>query len=152
MDPLSTFDFDLTPKEIPVSLGGKSHALREASGGAAAAWRNAMLKATKLGPEGKPTSIDGLPEADYLLLSMCLFQKSDTDVGEVNVGLARVKSYPNRVSKPLIQWIKDNSELEEADDDETEEALLKQREEIDAKLERIRKDQLGKGSSGTGGG
>lgn len=147
-----SFEFDLTPVETTVKLGGKDYVLREASGGAASAWRNAMLKATKLGPEGKPTSIDGLPEADYLLLSMCLFQKSDTDVGEVNVGLNKVKSYPHRVSKPLIQWIKDNSELEEADDDETEEALLKQREEIDGKLDRLRKDQLGKGSSGTGGG
>jgi hypothetical protein len=145
VDSFASFNFDLTPVETIVRLNDKEYVLREASGGAAAAWRNAMLKATKLGPDGKPTQIDGLPEADYLLLSMCLFRKTDTDVGEVPVSLLDVKRLPNRVSRPLIAWVKANSELEEADEDETEEALLRRRDEIDAKLARLRGDVLGKG-------
>src|SRR4051812_878860 len=71
----SAMEFDsLEPIEVPVRLGSKSYVLREPSEDIACKYRNALLKATKLGSDGKPTSLEGLADIEPQLVSWCLFE------------------------------------------------------------------------------
>jgi hypothetical protein len=63
-----------------------------------------------------------------MLVANCLFAcqfNSDTGVEEsrssIPVGEAVVRSWPNRIVKPIFEWIKDVSELSERDTDDEEE-------------------------------
>lgn len=120
------FDFgDLAPIEVPCTIGGKKYTLREASGDAACKYRNALLKATKLGTDGKPTSIDGMADAEPLLVSLCLFTAENTAV-PVQV----VRSWPQRIQKRLFDEAKRISQLDERDTPASiEEKILKLQEE-----------------------
>jgi hypothetical protein len=64
----------LAPVEVPVKIGSGRYVLREASGDAACRYQNAVLKTTKLGPDGRPTDINGLADCEPLLVSLCLFE------------------------------------------------------------------------------
>lgn len=120
------FDFnDLSPQETPVTYLGKSYILREASEGAACQYRNAILRSTKLGADGKPTSIEGLADAEPILISQCLYA-ADKDGGirttpngdpdpKSLVPLYTVRSWPSRAVKPMFNWVKRVSDLEEKD-------------------------------------
>lgn len=109
MDEIS-FD-DLTLREVPVRLGGTRYLLREASGGAACGYRNAVLRATKLGPDGKPASFEGLADAEPVLVAGCLFE--ETPAGPRPVPLATVRGWPAKVVKRLFLEAQKLSELDE---------------------------------------
>lgn len=119
-------DFDnITEVIYPFTKGKVNYILREASGEAVARYRNAMGKAIKLGPEGKPVSIDGLADAEFLLVSLCVF------VGEVSVSISLIKSWPYRIQKVLLEKI---HEISPINDKETPDAINKQIEALQAKL------------------
>lgn len=114
------FNFDTDddkPAEMPVRYRGKQYVIREASGAAAAAYRNCVFKSTKLGPDGKPERIEGLGDAEAVLVQGCLFEVLDRKEGGDPVtgvvALGFVKGMPNRVLKPLFDWVQEVSGLKE---------------------------------------
>jgi hypothetical protein len=92
--------------EVPVKIAGVKYTLREASGEAVCAYRDAQIEGTVFNAEGKPVSVKGLSQVNMLLLSYCLFDDKGT-----NVPLAVIKAWPNRVIEPLAERVKEISEL-----------------------------------------
>lgn len=130
---LDDLDFsDITPIELPVRINGKSYTLREATGDAACKYRNEMLKCTTLGPDGKPSTIRNMADVEPLLISLCLFDDKNRMVHH-----SIIRSWPNRVQNKLYETAKRISELDES----TEEDLLKQRDEIDKQLAKLRGEE-----------
>jgi hypothetical protein len=143
--PPIVFD-DLSLRTEKVMLGGHEYELREATGEAATTYRNAMLKATQLGPNGKPKSLDGFANAEPLLVSLCLFKKDG--VGWSSVDLDVIKSWPSRVQKELFNRAKEMSDL---DENENADALYKQRERLDKLIadSETKEARLGKPANST---
>lgn len=105
--------------EIPVKIKGKDgkvreYILREASGEAVVQYRNAMFQRTTLGPEGKPTKLQGFGDVEPLLVSLCLFETTANGT-ERNVPVTVVKAFPGRVQKKLYETALDISDLREED-------------------------------------
>jgi SpoU rRNA methylase family enzyme len=126
----NSFDFaDLMPQAVPLTLGGKRYVLREASAAAAARWRNAVLRSTKM-DNGKVVSVDGLADAEPLLVSLCVFEVAADGV-EKQVPLDTVRSWRASVVKALFEKAKAISELDEKD---TKESL---QEKVDRLRERM---------------
>ena len=129
-------EFDLTPAEERVTISGKEYVVREATAQAVIDYKNATFGAVRLSPEGKPAALEGLGGIDLGLLASCLFEVSHTKDGstvEKPVALGVIRRWPNRVTEPLVKLVKRISELE----DETLEALKKQREELDERIKRL---------------
>lgn len=115
-----SLNFDgFTLVEIPVTILGKKYLIREASGDAACKYRNAVFKSTTMGPDGKPVKIEGLADVQPLLVSLCLYLVGENgEVGQL-VPLSVVRSWPDRIIRPLFQEIKRISVLDDTDDVET---------------------------------
>ena len=110
-------DFDdLVEIEVPIKVKGKDYILREASSQAACAYRNAMIRCTTLGPDGRATRMDNIADTEPLLVSLCLFQ---TDGKPVDLGT--IRSWPTRVVTALYDKAKEISSLNEVP---TEKELL----------------------------
>lgn len=120
---------DIAPVEIPVRVGNARLILREASGDAAARYRNAVLKATRLNADGKPSFVDGLADTEALLISRCLYYADDngnlrlTPAGTPDprylVALETIRNWPYRVQEALFDKAREISGLdrrESADD------------------------------------
>ncbi len=146
-EPLSDFSAmvfdDLAPITVPVTIGTGTYLLKEATGDAACKFQNALLKATKLGPEGRPVSLEGLADAEPLLVSMCLFEvvKITNKAGDVvtqerPVPLHVVRGWKNKVQKDLFNRIKVISDI--GGEEETEAVLVKRIADAQKKLDAIR--------------
>ena len=105
---------DLEPVEVSVSIGGNPYILREASGGAACQYRNALIECTKLGPGGIPTALKGIASVEPLLVSLCLFDDKNK-----RVPVAAIEKWPARIQKALFERAKIISELGEDEEEET---------------------------------
>jgi hypothetical protein len=128
IDPDLIFDtIDL--QEVPVQIAGKHYTLREASGEAARRYRNALLRAAKLGPDGKPKSIDGMADAEMILVNECLVDKSGRKTPIQVLG-----SWPAGVIKRLFNKAYEISDLKEGEED-TIEGLRKRKERLEKELE-----------------
>ena len=112
---LGAMDFsDLKPIEIPVTApGGDRYVLREASAGASTSYDNAKMRAAKMA-DGKLAGFDGMFDAELVLLSECL-HPIDKGTGHVKVDpngnpwptpISRIKSWPDRFFKPLLDRLK----------------------------------------------
>lgn len=126
---LPELDFrDLQPQSIPVPIGKECYRLFEASGDAARVYRNSVLRSTKLGPDGKPVSVEGLADAEPLLVSKCLY-KADGDFNVPTDGNGWptdptklvhqnvIMRWPQRVQKGLYDWVMRVSGLNDAPKD-----------------------------------
>ena len=100
--------------ELPVIVGDKSYTLREANGGAACQYRNALIECTKLGPGGVPTQLKGIASVEPLLVSLCLFDEKGK-----RVPTSTIEKWPARVQKALFEKAKEISELGEDEEGET---------------------------------
>lgn len=133
MEPVDDLDFSgLVPVELPVKYDGKTLTLKEASGDASIKYRNAMMKATKIGDNGKVSGMEALADTEALLVSLCLFD------GTKPVSLAFVRAMPTRVMKALYEKVKKISAISESDD-ESEGALLTLLAKTQKKLDTLRK-------------
>lgn len=136
-----SFD-DLTPIEVPVQIRGEKYVLCEATGEAAARFRNHAMACTTFGPDGKPTGVKGLGDLQILLVSLCLYKvvaKGSVTTLE-RVSTAFVQNLSERIVKPLFERAKAISELGE-DADESVAAIEKQIAELQVKLEEARKKE-----------
>lgn len=131
---------DLTAIEEPVPIGKDNFILKEASGDVAIKHRNAIIACSKM-TDGKITGIKGLPETETKLVSMCLFWNcpENEKLHNKEVSEAIIRSWPQRVQKALYKRIKDISEM---DDDESLESLIKQRDELNKKIDQLQEDKL----------
>lgn len=118
-------DFEsLLLESVPVTIGDKHYTLREASTEIFAKYRSAIfsrstMKTTRANktPEFK---IDGLPDLDIYLLSLCL---TDDATGH-NVPEAEIRNWPNRITEPLIDELKEMSGIQVVvDEDATPEEI-----------------------------
>lgn len=137
MEPL-VFD-DIAPVEIPVKLKGKDYVLREASESGAAKYKNAQLKAMKQSESAdgnKTTNIDGMAETEALLVSICLFEKTDT--GEKNVDIAFIRTLVHRVVEPIFNKAEEISGLKKK---KTKEELIKTIKESQVEIIKLNKEQ-----------
>ena len=129
---LDEFDFsDQKPREKVVKYQGKTYLLREASEGTAVHYKNLGLTSTRI-IDGKLSGFGNAADSEPILLSECLF--IITSVGETtldNVPVSVVRTWPRRIVKPLIKWIKSNSDL---DDDQSPESI---RSQIDSLKKRL---------------
>lgn len=118
---------DLTPIEVPVTLGSKKYVLREASEGTSCTFNAARLRGSEItrGNDGKMTvrQLGGAADLQPLLVSLCLYAvgpdnkivllpNGDPDLKYL-VPLATVRSWPARVVKPLFEKAKAISGLSE---------------------------------------
>lgn len=110
---VNEFDFsDLALREVKdIKIGNKSFTLREASEDAAVHYRNEIFRSTKLGESGKPVSMDGIANAEPLLLSYCLIE----DGSGLPVALRTILAMPARIVEPLVKKLKEISDLSDAD-------------------------------------
>lgn len=146
---LKELDFnDLSVIELPVKVTGKNYILKEASGDAACKYRNSMLACTKLGPDGKPVSVNGIADCEPSLVASCLFEVTEKNT-QVPVPLAMIRSWPDRVQKKLAETVKKVSGMETSE--ENEETLKKQIGELQEKLDKVveAKEALKNGHSST---
>lgn len=128
---------DLSLIEVPVTIAGKKYVLREASEATAAAYRNASIAGAKM-EDGRvselPRNLGGLQS---LLVSQCLFPYVvvDSEVGStissIPVARSLINGWPSRIVKPLFEKAKEISEL---DEDESLEALIKQRNRLNERI------------------
>ena len=135
---------DLEPVIIPVSIGEKRYELHEADEGAACVYSNESIKGATFGPDGKMVRMEGIGNVQPLLVSLCLREALVDDQGEPTgvtrkVSVQEIKKWKPRVVRHLFNAAKEISNLGE--EEETEEGLLKQREEIDRKLEKLQEGE-----------
>lgn len=121
---------DLEPIKVEVQIGTDAYTLKEASGDAGVKWHNALTKCFKATQAGV-TSADGIAETEPLLVSLCL---SDNCGRQVPV--AKIKGWPYRLQKALFEKAKEISNL--AEDEQTEEQLVKKIELLQEKLDKVR--------------
>jgi len=107
-------EYDLTVKETPVTVGGTKYILREASEDAACQYRNAAVRGAKM-VNGTVTMGDA-GNVQALLVSLCLFEVNDLGDTFRVTPLVTVKGWPARVVRPLFDWIKRESMLDESKD------------------------------------
>ena len=126
-----SLDFgDITPIIVPVTISGEQYELREANGNVACQYRNALLKCTQLGPEGKPHKIDGMADVEPLLVSLCMY-----DSGNHPVPITKVRSWPSRIVKELFNTAKKISQI---DEEETVASLEKEKAAVEKRLDKLR--------------
>jgi len=118
------------PREEDVTIGGASYILREASGGTASKHKDATFKAVKVNNQTQTSTFGGIADADLVLLSECLYDK----VTKAPISLSTVRALPNRISEPLVKYLKEISGMEAA---ETKESLTKQRDDAAVKLAKL---------------
>lgn len=137
-------DEDLT--EVPVTIGSHRLILQEANGDIVVQHRNAVLAYTRYNDQGNIASISGIASAEPLLISKCLYTTVPVDKDKPDgpvvkgklVGLEFVSNLRHRVMKKLFNRIKEISDM---NDDESVEALEKQRDELNKKIAEIKKTE-----------
>lgn len=104
----------------PVTIGKSRYLIVEADGAAGTEYRNAGAKGIKFNAQGKPCGIDGIVDAQLVLVSKCLFKLLTEDDGKKTlkswtdpkdgsvwyrqpVNLELVRSWPDRVTQGLFE-------------------------------------------------
>ena len=105
------FNFgDLEIREVSIVGPDKKHyTLREPTSKVSKAHRNAILKSSKLGPDGRVIGVDGLASVEAPYIAGCLW-----DENGLNPPLALIESWPERVVSKLYDKVKDLSGETEA--------------------------------------
>lgn len=109
---------DLSLAERAVVIGGVQHTLSEATEGVACHYRNAVMRSAKMS-DGKVVGTEGVADVQPLLVSLCL-----KDATGKPVPLPTVKSWPSRVVKPMYDWIREVSQLEEGESAERKAVIV----------------------------
>lgn len=102
---------DILPQEHEFGYGGKSYVLTEAFGDAEIAYENACIKCARPGPDGKPTSVEGVPDLDPKLVADCLYEVVDDKRTKVDVKVLR-STFPGRLIKQLAKRVKAMSDMD----------------------------------------
>lgn len=120
------FDFDLTERTFPLKIQGEDYVLVEADEDSAKRYKNAAMRSTKFGAEGKPSGVDGLADIEPMFVSMCLF-KLDAVQNRHPVPLKTILSWPHRIIDPMYRKARELSGMKDDDESEIVKKLLKKR-------------------------
>lgn len=141
---------DLEPIRIPFRVKKHRYILVEASEDAARKYRNAGARSARMA-DGKVIGVDGIADVQSLLVSLCVFipddhgrvrlYKDDIPDQRFRVELDTVRGWSAKTVKDLFNRIKEISDLNE---DDTEETLAKRIEEDTKRLNELR---IGKAST-----
>jgi hypothetical protein len=93
--------------EEPFKINQEEFMLRELSGEDVGRYRDAVVEAASIPEANMKGRMQGLAEADMLIVSMASFRKKD---GE-NVTVEEVRKWPHRLLKPLAKRVKKISEM-----------------------------------------
>jgi len=118
-----------TLNEVPITIGEKKYIMREASGDAATAWRNAKVDAIKLSPSGKPVGAKGIANSDPALLARCLF-----DCENNRIPLDEIQSWPDKIQKTLVERLLQISELSTSEVEKSMKKFLDEMDKVEACL------------------
>jgi hypothetical protein len=131
-NPLGEMEFDdLPPIEVPVKVKQPSgppklYLLKEASADVARQYKNATMRAAKL-VGGEVVGMDGIADAELLLVSLCLFDArwEGSPDGEGGgryvqatgnpVGLAKVRAMKYKTVKSMFDKVQEISNLSDKD-------------------------------------
>jgi hypothetical protein len=145
------FIFDAAPAEKGITLATKAgpryYIVREASAGAAAAYRNCLIRGSKIGASGNPETMGDIHDAEPVLVASCTYEadrapgdppvytlKLDANGKPIGVSKAAILTWNQKHVKALFEWIEQHSNLGQQ---ASRGALLTQRAAIDAKLAKI---------------
>ena len=118
--------------EVPVDYRGKKYVLKQATGDAAAKWRNAVAKCAKFGKDGSPAGVVGIGDTEPFLVSLCLFHTVPVDSP---VTEQEVRGFASPFLRQLFDRAKKISSLNEVE--QSLDGLKKQREELDARIKEL---------------
>lgn len=119
-----TRKLSLIPEEVTFSIDDRTFVVKEATEGTAKEYENEVVKATTLGPDGKPTKIDGLAHASTRFLARCLFERVTNGDGKTTdkpITETALKAWPSRTTKPLLLTAFQISGMRAVDDEEKKE-------------------------------
>jgi hypothetical protein len=98
--------------EEPFKVNGEEFFLRELSGEDVGRYRDAVVEAASIPEDKMKERMQGLAEADMLIVSMASFRKTDGK----NVTVEEVRKWPHRLLKPLAKRVKKISEMNVEED------------------------------------
>jgi len=99
---------DMTEQYKIVKMpSGKKYMLKEASGAATAAWRNAQLSGVTMSSEGKPVSLGAVGNLQLVLLCKCIYDEK----GDNLIPAEEISKIPDRFLMPMYDWVTRVSEL-----------------------------------------
>ena len=148
MSDIPNFDFDsqpsLEPAEIPVVYKKVHYVAREASEEAVIAYRATMSRGTTI-EEGVVNMSDGISAADAVLVAYCLYKADSPAHLDVSV----VRAWPHRIVKPIYEWIKLVSGIDEEDTPEkVDKAIARLQRKKDALAKKESASKNSQGSTG----
>lgn len=126
---------DLTPIEIPVSIGAAKYVLREASEAAVTTYRDTAAKCVTVDGDESKTITGSITGANAVLVSECLF-----DVDNRRVAVDVVRTWPARVVKALFEKAYELAGLKD-EEATTVDALLKEKADIEKRIADFGKDK-----------
>ena len=135
----SPLKFNTKAQQQEVEIDGDMYVLKEASAQAATEFQNKALENfdMEIDEEGKTrTKISGsgsLADQAPFLLSKCLYKRNEEGT-LTRVELALIKSWPNRIIKPLYELARDMSDLGE---EESLEGLRKEQKKLAEKIAKL---------------
>ncbi len=128
----------LVPIRKVVTINGIKYLLCEADGEAVRMYKNLSMRAARYNEEGKLQSIEGLADVETQLVGDCLFTMNSNREPDKKVGLAFAKKMGNRILKPMFEFVKKVSEIDE--EQETIEFLEKRIESDTKKIKKLREE------------
>jgi hypothetical protein len=138
---------DISPQSVSFTWGKEHYVLVSPSAGAEEAYKDAMMRAVRIGSNGTPERMDGMNAAESLLVSLCVHPalpdgtpRLDAKGEPVPVSQNTVRSWPAKLKRRLYKLAKEYGQFDEEDSVET----------IDKQIELLqkRKAQLEEGNSG----
>lgn len=136
-----TLKFSTQRAGIEVEIDDKKYALIEATGQVGVDYQNAATAAFTFGDTGQAKSVNGLANLQILLVGQCLYginpdngKTFKNPVGEKFVS----EELPARVLKQLFEKAKEISHL---DEDDSVDALKKQRDKLEERIAKKENDE-----------
>lgn len=98
------------PAQVEATIGGKTYLVKEASVAAATKYRNKTFSAARMN-DGKMVGIEGLADAEPMLISHCLFEtyQNNGELKDRPVLLSTILAWPNQTQEALFDKIKELS-------------------------------------------
>jgi hypothetical protein len=132
-------DFTAEEVVIPLNVGDKQYLLKELTGEDALAYKTAVAKCAKFNADGRMTQTVGLPDTQFLLVSLALYETSGS---RVQNALAVVKAFRQKVVQKAFETILKVNNMAGI---ETLEDLKLERIELDERIKALedREERLG---------
>lgn len=136
---------DAKPREVPVSIEGRSYVLVEATEEDVTLYENTGARGLKFSNRGKLSGVDRASDARAVLLAACLKEvRSDGTHGAV--AEAFIRGLPSRITKPIFTVLKEMSGIDdnrEEEDPESERGLIEKIDDLQAQLDKLQSAKNG---------